>query len=65
MTVFAIVDAIIREQADSQPAPRTTFAEALEALYTSRFTGRVYLDFAEGVPKALAIPNPIGVQLRN
>jgi hypothetical protein len=38
--------------------PPSTFADALESLYASRFTGRVILDFHDGVPRCLELPPP-------
>jgi hypothetical protein len=43
--------------------PALTFAEALESLYASAFTGRVILDFQQGVPRRLEIPNPVRLRL--
>lgn len=63
--LVALIDVVIKEQATEiarRPAPMT-FQSALEALYASRFTGRVYLDFGEGRPAMLTLPNPLHVRL--
>lgn len=62
--LVALIDVVIKEQATQiGRRPTMTFQGALDALYTSRFTGRVYLDFGQGVPKALSLPNPVQVRL--
>jgi hypothetical protein len=43
--------------------PPLTFAAALEALYASHYTGRVILDFQDGRPRGLELPNPARLRL--
>lgn len=63
MTLLALVDAVIREQAAPPKEPTVAFPDVLAALYTTGFTGRIYIDFAEGRPKAVWLPNPVGVKI--
>jgi hypothetical protein len=62
--IVAWMQAVITESdAAAVVVPALTFADALESLYASHFTGRVILDFQQGVPRRLEMPNPVRVRL--
>ena len=64
--LVAFVDAVIREQVESPTPPiAASFSDVLTALYTTGYTGRVYVDFANGRPKVVSLPQPVSVQVQN
>jgi hypothetical protein len=48
---------------DEQLKAEATLVEAWQALYEAKYTGRVYIDFAQGKPKAFQIPSTAVVRL--
>jgi hypothetical protein len=56
----------LRRLLEDRPAPvhtEATLPDALQTLYETKFTGRVYVDFAQGQPKAVQIPACATVKL--
>lgn len=64
MTLQALVHTVKARQMEAETRPSASFAELLEALYQAGFTGRVYVDFGQGVPTHVSLPNPIGVKIQ-
>ncbi len=64
MTFDALVEAVQRDQAVAPCSMGTaTLLDALTTLFQQKFTGRIWVDFAEGRPKGISVPNPVSIKL--
>lgn len=62
--VTALLDAVLREQVvASLSTPTLTFPEALMVLHESGYTGPVLVQFHEGRPRVVEVPNPVRVKV--